>query len=37
MEMTYDSMFKEITPSLYDLESMFWVVVAKELTAVSAR
>lgn len=31
MEMTYDSMFKEITPSLYDLESMFWVVVAKEL------
>lgn len=33
MEMTYESMFEEITPSLYDLESMFWVVVAKDLYA----
>lgn len=31
MKYDFDTMFKDITPPLYDLESMFWVVVAKDL------
>lgn len=31
MKYDFETMFKEITPPLYDLESMFWIVVAKDL------
>ena len=31
MELNFDVVMNEITPPLYDLESMFWIVVSREL------